>query len=322
MFKAIGITLFESEYFGGEKICSDGIAPVLRANKVCAGVIEIMKFDEINRIGGMYGQATRWGVYANDGIAPTLTATMGCGGGHAPMVVDVKIINQSGEIKMQNETDFMGSMYGHGQGYAGAVFNPECLSPTLTTMQGGNRQPCTIDIKAIDEQNMSVREESFGTLTTDGSSPKHNNRVMEISKMDEIKTVNVKQATKGGSIPCEIGGVADLNYESSTTRRGRVQEGGRICPALATENVPSVLEPWIWEIDGVKYLIRIRKLTPKECYRLMGFAKRNPDGTWDDSAFEAAEKVNSNTQLYKQAGNSIVVDVLENIFKNLLCPNN
>lgn len=54
---------------------------------------------------------------------------------------------------------------------------------------------------------------------------------------------------------------------------------------------------------------RIRKLTPKECWRLMGF---------DDSDFEKAEKVNSNTQLYKQAGNSIVVNVLEGILKNLL----
>ena len=55
--------------------------------------------------------------------------------------------------------------------------------------------------------------------------------------------------------------------------------------------------------------LRIRKLTPKECWRLMGF---------DDSDFEKAEKVNSNTQLYKQAGNSIVVNVLARILENLL----
>ena len=54
--------------------------------------------------------------------------------------------------------------------------------------------------------------------------------------------------------------------------------------------------------------LRIRKLTPKECWRLMGF---------DDSDFEKAEKVNSNSQLYKQAGNSIVVPVLEYIIKGL-----
>ena len=58
--------------------------------------------------------------------------------------------------------------------------------------------------------------------------------------------------------------------------------------------------------------LKIRKLTPKECWRLMGF---------NDSDFEKAEKVNSNTQLYKQAGNSIVVDVLENIFIELFKQN-
>lgn len=54
---------------------------------------------------------------------------------------------------------------------------------------------------------------------------------------------------------------------------------------------------------------RIRKLTPLECWRLMGF---------DDTDLHKAEKVNSNTQLYKQAGNSIVVNVLEAILKELL----
>lgn len=56
-------------------------------------------------------------------------------------------------------------------------------------------------------------------------------------------------------------------------------------------------------------LLRIRKLTPKECWRLMGF---------DDVDFEKAAAVNSNTQLYKQAGNSIVVDVLYYIFKQMI----
>ena len=54
--------------------------------------------------------------------------------------------------------------------------------------------------------------------------------------------------------------------------------------------------------------LRIRKLTPKECFRLMDF---------DDSDFEKAEAVNSNTQLYKQAGNSIVVVCVEKIIEAL-----
>ena len=65
----------------------------------------------------------------------------------------------------------------------------------------------------------------------------------------------------------------------------------------------------VQEIGNVRgNTLRIRKLTPKECWRLMGF---------DDSDFEKAASVNSKSQLYKQAGNSIVVNVLEEIFKNL-----
>lgn len=88
-----------------------------------------------------------------------------------------------------------------------------------------------------------------------------------------------------------------------------MQGNGEICPTLTTESIPNVLEDWTWEVDGVRYLIRIRKLTPRECWRLMGFS---------DEDFEKAESVNSNTQLYKQAGNSIVVDVLERIFGQLM----
>ena len=55
--------------------------------------------------------------------------------------------------------------------------------------------------------------------------------------------------------------------------------------------------------------LRIRKLTPKECWRLMGF---------DDEDYEKASKVCSNAQLYKQAGNSIVVNVLMAIVNELL----
>lgn len=86
-------------------------------------------------------------------------------------------------------------------------------------------------------------------------------------------------------------------------------ENGNVCPTLTTENIPSVLEEWIWEIDGEQYLIRIRKLNPKECWSLMDF---------NDGSFEKAQEVNSNTQLYKQAGNSIVVNCLVALFGQLI----
>ena len=88
----------------------------------------------------------------------------------------------------------------------------------------------------------------------------------------------------------------NISYPSSKTRRGRV--GKECAGTITTGNVQCVL-------DNV-----IRKLTPRECWRLMGF---------DDKDFDKASKVNSNAQLYKQAGNSIVVNVLEAILKGLLC---
>lgn len=57
-----------------------------------------------------------------------------------------------------------------------------------------------------------------------------------------------------------------------------------------------------------KKVYRIRKLTPKECWRLMGYT---------DEDFTNAEKVNSNTQLYKEAGNAIVKQVLMAIFSQM-----
>ena len=109
------------------------------------------------------------------------------------------------------------------------------------------------------------------------------------------------------------GGVLDVLYPTSTTRRGRVQGRGQVSPTLTSE------ESGICRIEKENDMYRIRKLTPKECFRLMGFS---------DEDFKAAEAVNSNTQLYKQAGNSIVENVLvailgqmfvgkENVYKTI-----
>lgn len=83
--------------------------------------------------------------------------------------------------------------------------------------------------------------------------------------------------------------------------QGRVYEPGGISPALNCMGGGN-RQPWVPYEELEAGLRRVRRLTPKECWRLMGF---------DDEDFEAAAKVVSNTQLYKQAGNSIVVNTLE-----------
>lgn len=125
-----------------------------------------------------------------------------------------------------------------------------------------------------------------------------------ITTVQKDNMVLIKQATEQGYIECNIGGVADLSYPDSKTR-GRVQGKGEISPTLTAS------EGNICRIEKATSAItyRIRKLTPLECWRLMDFT---------DKDFHAAEKVNSNTQLYKEAGNSIVVNVLVAIIGQLI----
>ena len=100
-----------------------------------------------------------------------------------------------------------------------------------------------------------------------------------------------------------------FDTEKSTHQAGSVYDENGLSPTLDTMQ-GGYRQPCI-EIKNNKDNIelRIRKLTPKECWRLMGF---------DDEDFEKAAKVNSNSQLYKQSGNSICVPVLLAILNNLL----
>jgi len=114
---------------------------------------------------------------------------------------------------------------------------------------------------------------------------------------EDSMSLPIKTATKKGYDIAKDGDGIDLGYPDSQTRRGRV--GHDIAKTLTCSDQMGTL-------DGM----RIRKLTPKECWRLMGF---------DDEDIEKAQATGlSNAQLYKQAGNSIVVDVLEGILRNLL----
>jgi len=119
------------------------------------------------------------------------------------------------------------------------------------------------------------------------------------------KTVRVKRATKQGYIDCKIGGVADLSYPYSKTRRGRVQDNGDTSPTItATETGVCVIE------DASKVYYRIRKLTPIECGRLM-------DVSDEDIAKIKAIGI-SDSQMYKLFGNSIVVGVMCHLFSQML----
>lgn len=146
-------------------------------------------------------------------------------------------------------------------------------SNTLTTIQKDN---LVVEPMALDEQNGYIRTDGcVGTVMTDGSSPKHNNRIIEPI------CINSKDET--GKQPS----LSDRIYESDA-----------ISTAITTSQffMPNYL------LDDFK----VRKLTPKECLRLM---------TFDDADYEKLKAAGiSDSAIYKQAGNSIVVNVMVFIF--------
>lgn len=160
--------------------------------------------------------------------------------------------------------------------------------------------------------------------------------------------LRIPQATKQGFVEVMPGSLFDMSYPESKTRRGRVQEGGKISPTLMDSGdaicyyegtaktmclnskvngkQPS-LEHRIYDSEGISTAMttrfhpniqeptfRIRKLTTRECFRLMGVSESDIDKIQQSGV--------SQSQQYKMAGNSIVVDVLEHIFRKMFVDTN
>ena len=206
--------------------------------------------------------------------------------------------NQSEALDVKHEsknTQFLGNVNNPKfvTGYAGGVWDSENISPTLPTMQGGGRQPHIITGLVSHKGEQFEKETDTANTLLARDYKGFGNQAMNA-------VIKIPQATKQGYIECEVGGVADLSYPNSKTRRGKVQEKGTISPTI------TATETGICKIESP---IRIRKLTPRECFRLMGFSDQNFNATKNAGI--------SNSQLYKQAGNSIVVDVLYYIYVEL-----
>ncbi|MFS9035457.1 DNA cytosine methyltransferase [Streptococcus australis] len=163
---------------------------------------------------------------------------------------------------------------------SGVVYDTDGIAPTIRAYQGGGLEPKII--QRGHGYNQGGEHDVAPTLT---SNSYHENNLLRIT-----------EATSQGYAEATIGDSVNLSHPNSKTRRGRV--GKQIANTLLTGESQGVVEPDF----------RIRKLTPRECWRLQGF----PD--W---AFDKAQEVNSNSRLYKQAGNSVTVSVIAAIAKEL-----
>ena len=144
--------------------------------------------------------------------------------------------------------------------------------------------------------NKQEVEDIAPTLTGQCSCPSGSSAVLMLEE-----PVKVKSATKQGYEEAQSGDFVNITFPSSKTKRGRVGKG--VAHTLTCG-------------DGNAFItenIRIRKLTPRECLRLMG---------WKDEQIDKIQAARiSGTQQYRQAGNGIVVQVLECIFKALFFGN-
>ena len=123
--------------------------------------------------------------------------------------------------------------------------------------------------------------------------------------------IKIKQATKEGYINCKSGGVADLSFPGSKTRRGRVQDNGTVCPTLTCGGSNELHKIDYEEGEREMSTLAIRKLTPSECFKLQGMT---------DEDFQKARDLGvSDSQLYKIAGNGLsttnVQFLMEHLYK-------
>lgn len=290
----------------------------------------------LNLFGCLNGRnSQRDRVYSDDGLAPTISTKPG---GNTEPKVSIKII---GEISSSQDgkilsTDGIANCHSAGHGN-----NPKIAIPVLTPDRAEKRQngrrfkddgepmftltsqdrhgvatsiPVSMSRNVIENEiNVAHCLNANDSRKFFGKNQKGNAVIERVADKSDV-TVKVAEATKQGYSECRVGiDTVNLSVPGSKTRRGRV--GKEIANTLDTSCNQGIFvqvseELTVYAVWYEKYqcYIAIRKLTPRECFRLQG---------WSDDYFEKAQFVNSDSQLYKQAGNCVTVTVIETIARKM-----
>ena len=276
----------------------------------------------LNLFGCLNGRnSQRDRVYSDDGLAPTISTKPGENTEpKVSILFDTSYIGQDGkariyenicptltsrDYKEPRSVGVVCNVNPSGKGINGNVYDSTGLSPTLTTNKGeGNKIaiPVLTPDRAEKRQNGRRFKEDGEPMFTLTGQDRHG------------IAIEVKEATKQGYAECRVG-IDSVNFSmpNSKTRKGRV--GQEIANTLDMSCNQGIFvqvseELTVYAVWYEKYqcYIAIRKLTPKECFRLQG---------WSDDYFEKAQFVNSDSQLYKQAGNGVTVTVIEAIARKM-----
>lgn len=223
------------------------------------------------------------------------------------------------------------------------VFSPEGITEALSTCQGGGREHHTIvpilasrakgisgetktapALMARDYKGLSNKKAkacvAIPVLTPDRAEKRQNGRRFKengepsftLTSQDRHGvgvSIPIREAVSKGYTEATEGDSINLTMPNSKTRRGRVgKQCAQTLDCVCNQGITVKLNDntTVYAVWYEKYqcYIAIRKLTPRECFRLQG---------WTDDYFEKAAFVNSDSQLYKQAGNGVTVSVVEEI---------
>lgn len=265
--------------------CAGQVLPVREANAKAL----------IQLIGGR--QDSR--VYDPEGLAKTLLAKSGGPGGktglyavgynrkdgitgeldtaHTLGASDYRGLNRN---QTQNAVLKIGNVNPSGRGQNGNVYSADGVSPALTTNKG---EGIKVAIHAVLTPDREKVRQNGQRVKNDGEP------MFTLTSQDRHGVLLIKEATKRGyseAAPCDS---VDLSYADMNTRRGRV--GKDIAHTLNTGSQQGVVT-----LTG-----RIRRLMPRECFRLQGFS--------DDQIDKLLANA-SDAQAYKQAGNAVTVNVV------------
>lgn len=237
-------------------------------------------------------------VYSQDGLAPTVST---CGGGNTepkvPIIFDTSYIGQDGkareyegicptltsrDYKEPRSVGVVCNVNPSGKGMNGNVYDSNGVSPSLTTNKGeGNKIAIPV-------------------LTPDRAEKRQNGRRFKDDGEPMFTLTGQDRHGVATSVPVSMTRNI-VEEEIENTLDTSCNQG--IFVQVSEELV--VYAVWY---ERYQCYIAIRKLTPKECFRLQG---------WTDDYFEKAQFVNSDSQLYKQAGNGVTVNVIEAIAEKL-----
>lgn len=266
-----------SIYTGVSDDFQRGVYPIARCVKAENHDLGVIMAD-VNVIGSLEAKFESTNrIYDVGGCSPTLSTMQG--GSQEPKILEAR------------QLGFMDN--GTGKHQSNTVYDENALCPNITTVEGGGTQ----QIKVCESQIVAMR----------GRNPDNPSDRTVGSPTEQRLEVNMQ-----GTSNCLTSVQKDnLLLENNIQKVGQISSNGSQCGTVISDNGISanlVAGAHGYANNHIATQYRIRKLTPRECGRLMGVS---------DEDISKMAAVNSNTQLYKQFGNSIVVDVMCAMFKNL-----